>query len=77
MTPVFISSLHYYCSEKLQPARSHSSPVGNIPVLEILYYTKTSIENLLQKSHSETQYSGFSPILGKTLTVATACEHWL
>lgn len=74
MTAVFISSLHYYCSKKLQPARSHSILWD---VLEILYYTKISIENLLQKSHSETQYSGFSPILGKTLTVATACEHWL
>lgn len=28
-------------------------------------------------SHSETQYSDFSSLLGKALTVATACEQWL
>lgn len=33
--------------------------------------------SLLGMSHSETQYSGFSSILGIALTVATACEQWL
>lgn len=33
--------------------------------------------SLLGMSHSETQYSRFSSLLGKALTVATACEQWL
>lgn len=32
--------------------------------------------SLLRMSHSE-QCSGFSSILGKALTVVTACEQWL